>query len=182
MTTPEPVEAVFIWRQRVGGGLRDIPITITWQPGTDGDGEDHWVPVKFVIDGLGQRLGPKALEKAPLAYAIATTDPGNVNADPVVAAVHRRPRKPKQETPTVPAGAKFTPLELVEEVLGLRAYNALRRSGVATLEQAMAMTDDQLRELDGVGEKSVALIRAALNQFQMVAVPLGWPGMRSVQA
>lgn len=181
MTELEARDVVFVWRQRVGGGLRDIPITITWHLHEDSDGENLWVPVKFVIDGGGQRLGQKILEKAPLAYAIGATDPGNV--DPVVSAFPARPRKPKPdpEVRTVPSGTRFTPLDHAEKLLGVRAYNALRRGGIATLEQALALTDEQLVEMEGIGEKSLGRIKASLNEFRMVASAVGWPAQRDAR-
>lgn len=161
------VEAVFMWRHRTGTGLRDIPITVTWRQHTDRYGRRHWTPTKFAVDGGYERLGGQMLSEAPWTYAINATNPENDEPKP---APEPEPDPAEIEPPT----EVFTPLEWVEAALGARAYNSLRRGGVESVEEAMALTDERLLGFDNMGEKSVARIRAVLGGFRMVAVPLVW--------
>lgn len=160
---PEQVEAVFAWRHRTGSGLRDIPITVTWQRHTDPDGDRYWIPVKFSVDGDGQRLGPPTLDQAPWTFAIAATHPDRDVPKPA----------PVDHGPPTEI---FTPLEWVETALGVRAYNSLRRNGVASVERAMALTDEQILAFENMGAKSLNRIRAVLGGFRMVAIPVAWVG------
>lgn len=101
MTEPaETVDKTFLWRQRIGPDLRDIPITVTWQRRTDEDGA-HWEPVKFTIDGGGQRLGPLALSGIRWSYIIATTDPDNAEPAP---APEQDPAAEQEPAPTDGSG------------------------------------------------------------------------------
>lgn len=166
---PDPVEATFVWRHRTGTGLRDIPITVTWRQHTDRYGRRHWTPVKFTVDGGYERLSSPVLSEAPWTYAINATNPEN--AEPK----HEPPAAPEPVDEGPPTEV-FTPLEWVETALGVRAYNSLRRNHVESVEEAMALTDEQLLGFDNMGAKSLTRIRAVLGGFRMVAVPLAWVG------
>jgi len=53
----------------------------------------------------------------------------------------------------------LTPLDAVHAQLGNRIYNLLVRWGFSTLEEAIAVPDDGLRQLRGMGTKRLATLR-----------------------
>lgn len=199
MTVPDDtIENLFMWRQRIGPNLRDIPITVTWQRRTDEDGE-RWEPVKFTIDGGGQRLSPLALSGIRWSYIIATTDPDNVeppsepepapvpvrkpevdagsgwvvvasrlkpDPPPVPTAVDRRQRRGLAFQPEEPLPVNGTPLSFIESKLGTRAYNALRRNGYHTVEDALKLTEAKLIAMEGIGLVVASQIRKALRNYR----------------
>lgn len=180
----DQVEAVFMWQHRTGGGLRGIPITVTWQHRLDADG-GYWVPVKFAIDGDGQRIGPGTLQGIRWSYVIASTDPDNKASppepyatppEPAAKVPDRRAQRPKPAIPEPPADLTLngaTSLAFFESLFGPRAYNALRRNGYHTLEAVLAIPDAQLSKIDGVGEKTVSIIRAVLDRYRTGYAPPG---------
>lgn len=148
MTTPEPIEATFMWRQRIGAGLRNVPITVVWHNVDAGDGTRIWVPTRFTVDAGGQRLTVYELEIVPWDYAIDATDPNNYLDDlaPIV----------------VPEGEQPLLLETIAKRLGSRLYNMLRRAGLVTVQQVRALSDEELLEVGGFGPKLLERARTLL--------------------
>lgn len=58
-----------------------------------------------------------------------------------------------------------TPLESLQ--LQNRAYNALRRGGISTVEQLLAMDEDSLLKIQGLGEKTLSEVKEKLAQSDL---------------
>lgn len=72
-----------------------------------------------------------------------------------------------------PQEAAFTPIE--ELNLSLRAYNALRRARIFSVEQLRSMTDDELMKVRNLGKKSFVEIKDKLSQYKDAAAPVQTP-------
>lgn len=69
---------------------------------------------------------------------------------------------PKAEVGSIIEESAGTPMQSLN--LSVRAQNALEKNGIQTVEQLQAMTAEDIRNLDGLGEKSVNEILEALGK------------------
>ena len=77
----------------------------------------------------------------------------------------------------------FTPIEELD--LSLRSYNCLKRAGIGSVEQLLEMTEDDLRQIRNLGNKSIAEISrklCAARRHQERAEPEKESGMEILES
>lgn len=160
---PAPAENTFVWRKQTKKSHREIPIRVTWRPARITTRSWGWVAVKVTIDAGRPGLTASDIRAAPWSEALQHTHPDRAGrwAGAAAELVHVEP------APVTETAKPSVSLEAISKDLGVRAYNALRRVGVTTVEEAMLLPDENLRMVPSVGEKTADHIRTVLERYRV---------------
>ncbi|HMQ01714.1 MAG TPA: DNA-directed RNA polymerase subunit alpha [Candidatus Doudnabacteria bacterium] len=148
-----PVRSVYydISNVRVGGMTNFDKLVLRMETdGTITGGEAIDIASNILVDHFSTLFNSEGAERLEMMQEAASLQEAAAEAEvPIVV----------EDTPVVEEG---TPID--DTTLSNRAKNALQKSGITTIEALRAMTDEDIQNIAGLGEKTIAEIMDLLGR------------------
>ncbi len=143
-----PVRSVYydVSNVRVGGMTNFDKLVLRMETdGTITGGEAIDIASHILVDHFSMMFNSEGDERLQMMQEAATLQEAAMAAEEETVAA-----------PTQPQAAEGTPID--DTTLSNRAKNALQKSGITTIEQLRTMTDEDIHNIPGLGEKTIAEI------------------------
>lgn len=143
-----PVRSVYydVSNVRVGGMTNFDKLVLRMETdGTITGGEAMDIASHILVDHFSMMFNNEGAERLEMMQEAATLQEASVPTE-----------EAQLETVESPAQAQGTPID--DTTLSNRAKNALQKSGITTIEALRTMTDEDIHNIAGLGEKTIAEI------------------------